>query len=181
MPDSPSSLPSEVIAGDTWQWTRELAAYPAGTWTGTVYFENKDGAFSVAGSASGTTHSFSIAAATTATYMPGRYAWKLRVTDGITVATVESGSVEVLLNPATAGRRDTRSWARRTLEAVEAFLEGNASTAQASMTLQGRSIARWSLAELTQWREKLRAEVKVEEQGERAGLGRNIKVRYGRP
>ena len=181
MPDVPSSLPAELVAGDTWQWTRDLADYPAGTWTATVYFESRFGVFSVVGSASGTTHSFTIAAATTTSYTPGRYGWRLRVTDGSTTATVESGFVEVLVDPAKAGRVDTRSWARRTLEAVEAFLEGNASTAQASMTLGGRQISRWSLEDLTKWRKDLQSEVKMEDQGSRAGAGRNLKVRYGRP
>jgi len=66
------------------------------------------------------------------------------------------------------------------LDAVEAFLIGNASTAQASMTLNGRQISRWSLPDLTQWRDRLKAEVRIEEQGARAGVGRQIKVRLGR-
>lgn len=169
-----------MVAGDTWQWTRELADYPAGTWTATAYFENKDGSFEVTATADGVTHDFLIAATATTGYKPGRYGWRLRVTDGSTVTTVESGIVEVLVDPAKAGNSDTRSWARRTLEAVEAFLEGNASTAQQSMSIQGRSLSRWSLAELTQFRDQLRAEVRTEEKGAQAGLGRNIKVRYGR-
>lgn len=92
---------------------------------------------------------------------------------------VESGWVEVKPDPASSVKFDHRSWARRTLDAVEAFLEGNATTAQQSMSIAGRSISRWSIAELTQLRNDLRAEVRTEEQGSRAGLGRDIKVRYG--
>lgn len=176
----PDSIPKELIAGDTWSWTRSLGDHPAGTWTATVYFEATQGAFSIAGSASGTTHSFTIAAATTTTYAPGRYGWRLRVTDGSTTTTVESGMVEVLVDPAKAGKTDTRTWARKTLEAVECFLLGNASTAQASMSLAGRQISRWSIVELTAWRDKLRSEVKSEDQGSNAGRGRDIKVRFSR-
>jgi hypothetical protein len=174
----PDSIPKQLIAGDTWVWTRSLADYPAGTWTATVYFEAMQGAFSVAASASGTTHSFTIAATTTTAYVPGRYGWRLRVTDGTTLTTVESGMVEVLVDPAKAGKVDTRSWAQRTLEAVESFLEGNASTAQASMSLAGRQISRWSLAELMTFRTQLRAEVGSEVQGPNKGRGRDIRVRY---
>jgi len=180
MPDVSTTIPRALIAGDTWQWTRDLSDYPASTWDATVYFENRDGTFSVAGVADGDTHTFTIAAATTTTYKSGRYGWRLRVTDGTTTTTVENGLAEVLVDPAAAGTHDTRSWARRTLEAIEAFLEGNASTAQASMSIQGRSIARWSLPELTKWRNELRTEVKIEDQGSTAGLGRNIKVRFTR-
>lgn len=182
MVDLPSSVPKQLVSGDTWAWELDLQDYPASaSWGSTIYFENAQGSFSATASVSGNTHTFSIAAATTAGYAPGRYGWRLRVTDGTTVTTVQSGYTEISVNPAAAGTTDTRSWARRTLEAVESFLEGNASTAQASMQLRGRSISRWSLAELTKWRSELRNEVKIEEQGEKAGLGRNIKARYGRP
>jgi len=174
----PNSLPSELVAGDTWSWTRDLGDYPADTWTATVYFEASQGAFSAAASASGTTHSFTIAAATTTTYVPGLYGWRLRVTDGTTTTTVESGMVTVLVDPAKAGKTDTRSWARRTLEAVEAFLEGNASTAQASMSVAGRQISRWSLTELAAWRDKLRGEIRAETSSAKGGKGRDIKVRF---
>lgn len=173
----PSTLPAELVAGDTWTWTRELADYPAGTWTATVYFEASQGTFNVVASASGTTQSFSIASATTSTCVPGDYGWRLRVTNGSTTTTVESGMVTVLVDPAKAGKVDVRSWARRTLDAIEAFLEGNASTAQASMSLAGRQISRWSLAELTTFRDKLRGEVRAES-GSTNGKGRDIKVRF---
>jgi hypothetical protein len=176
----PSSIPVELVAGDTWSWTRDLGDFTADAWTATTYFENMDSVFQVTATASGLTHSFTIAAATTATYKPGRYGWRLRVTDGSTSTTVESGLVEVLVDPAKAGHHDTRTWARKTLEAIECFLLGNASTAQAAMSIQGRSISRWSLSELMKWRDQLRAEVRAEEAGSGAGSGRDIKVRFSR-
>jgi hypothetical protein len=174
------TVPSELIAGDTWAWTLTYADYPAGTWTATIYFENRFQTFSATGSASGTNHAFSISAVTSSAYKSGRYKWRVRVTNGSTVTTVDSGESEVLFDPAAAGSRDTRSTARRTLEALEAFLEGYASTAQQAMTVGGRSISRWSPSELRQWQIQLRADVRREEQADQAGVGRNIKVRYGR-
>lgn len=181
MPDVPSSLPSDLIAGNTWQWDRDYADYPSPTWTATTYFENASKTFSVGGTQQGTAHRFTIAAATTTGYPAGRYRVRVRVTDGSQVFIAESAWTEVELDPAAAGTHDTRSWARRTLDAVEAFLEGNASTAQASMAIQGRSISRWSLPDLAAWRDKLRQEVRIEEGGGIAGTGRNIKVRYVAP
>jgi hypothetical protein len=174
------AVPTEAIAGDTWAWILSLDDYPAGTWTATIYFENKQKSFNVAGSASGTNHSFAIAAGTTATYPRGRYQWRLRVTDGTTTSTIDDGWLDVEPNPAGAGTRDVRSWARRTLDAIEAFLEGNATTAQQSMSIQGRSLARWPLEELRKFRTELRNEVRTEEQGLNAGTGRNIKARFKR-
>jgi hypothetical protein len=176
VPDVPSSLPSQLVAGTTWIWDRELADYPQPTWSAIAYFENSQKAFNAAATQNGTAQRFTMAAATTAAIPAGRYAWKIRVTDGSQVFIAEAGSLEVDADPAAAGVRDTRSWARRALEAVEAFLEGNASTAQQSMTVNGRSISRWSLPELTQWRDKLRAEVRSDE-STNGSKGRIIKAK----
>lgn len=175
------TVPESLVAGDTWEWTRDLSDYPAGTWTLTYYLRKEGKSYSFAASASGTTHSVSVAAATTAAYEPGKYFLQARVTSGSEKFTLEDEEcwVEVLPNPA-SDKSDPRTWARRTLDAVEAFLAGNATTAQQSMTINGRSIARWSLVELRQWRNELRGEVRSQEAGESAGLGRNIKVRFGR-
>lgn len=173
------SLPSELIAGDTWSWSRSFADYPAPTWTATVYFENAAGAFESIASASGSDHAFSISAATTSGRKAGRYRWSVRVTDGTTVATIDSGWVEVRTNPAAAGTSDPRSDARKTLDALNALLLGKATTAQQSYSLNGRAASSYSLTELREFRDQLREEVRTEEQSANAGRGRNIKVRYG--
>lgn len=176
------ALPPQLVSGDSWSWTFDSPEYPAPEWIATTYVENKDAAFAVAGVPVGTAHEFTVGASITETYKAGRYRWHVRAVNSAGVAkTVSSGDVDVLVNPAAAGLTDTRTWARRTLDAVEAFLEGNASTAQQATAIQGRSITRWPLDQLLDWRDRLRAEVAQEEQAEQAGAGRNFKVRYGRP
>jgi len=174
------TIPASVTAGDTWTWDAEYSDYPSSTWSATAYFTNAAGSFSVSSSASGNGYTFAETATNTAALTAGRYRVTVRVTFGSYAFTAEEGWCEVVPNPASSVRTDPRSWARRTLDAVEAFLEGNASTAQQSMTIAGRSISRWSMIELMDWRDRLRAEVRAEEQGRSAGLGRDIKVRYGR-
>lgn len=180
MPDVPSQIPSDLIAGDTWIFDRDYGDFQRPTWTAIAYFENADGTFNVASTLNGTAQRFTITAAVTGTYAAGRYRVRIRVTDGSSSYIAESAWVNVELDPAKAGNQDPRSWAKRTLDAVEAFLEGNATTAQQSMSIAGRSISRWSLLELRQFRSELRGEVRTEEQGENAGLGRNIKARMSR-
>jgi hypothetical protein len=172
----PTQIPATLIAGDTWRWTLDLSDYLAPTWVVTAYFTNSDGVFNSIGVASSTSHAFTIAAATTAQQKPGRYAWSLRAVSGSIVETVgDGGYLEVAPDPA-GPKRDTRSWARRTLEAIECFLAGNATTAQASMQLRDRSISRWSIKELNEWRDKLRGEVAGEDGAATGGRGRLIKV-----
>lgn len=175
-----TELATSLIAGDTWSWDLSDSDYPAPAWTVTYYFENRLGTFSVAGSASGSDHAITIAAATTTGYKAGKYRWRARATDGTTVTTIASGWLEVEVNPAAAGQADVRSWAQKTLEAVEATLMGRATNDQLSMSIAGRSISRIALPDLMQLRDRLRAEVRAEEQAEKAGLGRNIRARFAR-
>lgn len=174
------SFPKTTIAGDTLRVTREYSDYPAPTWVATLYAENADGSFSSVASADSTRHAFSLSAATTAAIKAGSYKWFVRVTNGTIVETVEEGWLDVAINPGAAGNADRRSWARKTLDAVEATLIGKATADQSAMSINGRSISRLPLPELTQWRDRLRQEVRTEEQGERAGLGRIIKTRMNR-
>lgn len=173
-------VPAEFIAGDTWAWTRELADYPATTWTAIVYFENAAGTFSAAAVADGSDHAFSIASETTATKKAGRYRWAIRVTDGTTTTTAESGWVDVRTDPAAAGTSDPRSDARKMLDALNAFLVGKATTAQQAFTLNGRSMSTYTLTELLEWQRTLEAKVRTEEGGGASWRGRTLKLRFKR-
>lgn len=171
-------VPDKLIAGDTWSWQREYSDYPSSTWAATVYFENAAGTFLQAATPAGAGYLFTIAASETASKRAGRYKWSVRVTYLGQAYTVEEGWVEVVTNPAAAGMHDPRSDARKMLDAVNATLLGRATTDQLQMQLNGRSIQRIPLPELRQFRDQLRQEVKTEERGDRAGLGRNIKTRF---
>lgn len=178
--ETPAVVPAELIAGDTWAFMRAYGDYEAPTWTATIYLEMSGAAFSQAATADGSSHLFTISAATSAGKKAGRYRWWVRVTDGSTSTTVEDGWLDVRPDPASTGTRDHRTWARRTLDAVEATLEGRATSDQLATTIRDRSISRIPLPELMALRDKLRQEVRTEEKGEAAALGRNIKVRFNR-
>lgn len=175
-----TQIANELTAGDTWQWTRALADYPAPTWSAMVFFENAKKSFSASASVSGSDHAFSIPATTTADIPPGRYKWTVRVTSGATKLVVESGWIEVLRDPASAGNSDPRSENRKLLDAVNAALLRRATDDQLAMTLNGRSISRTPLPELERWQQRLEAQVLKEEQPERARSSRYIKVRLAR-
>jgi hypothetical protein len=174
------SIPAKLTAGDTWAFTFTHADYCAPTWDASIYFENAAATFSATASDDGSDHAFSIAAATTAGKVAGRYKWSIRVTDGADTYTVETGWVDVLTDPAAAGTHDPRSDARKLLDALNATLLGRATSDQLAMSINGRSLSRTPLPELREWRDQLKQEVRTEEQGEKAGLGRNVKVRFSR-
>lgn len=176
------AVPKTLVAGDTWRWTRTFADYPATTWTVTYYFENQEKQFSAAATASGTDHAISIAATSTTNYPPGRYRWFARAVSGLISETIagESGWLEVEPDPAVAGTRDHRSFARRALDAIEATIEGRATSGQLSFAIRDRTVQSFTIEELLKLRDTMKNEVRAEEGGSAAAQGRYIKVRLTR-
>jgi len=175
-----TQVPKQLIAGDTWEWTSDYSEFPAPTWVVTYYFENAAGTFNAIASASGSQHAVSVPATTTDDLKPGRYNWYARAVLGAVAKTVESGFLEVLADPAAAGGKDRRSWARRTLEAVEATIETRATDGQLAMSVGGRSLSRIPLSELFELQTQLQTKVRTEELADTAGMSRHIRVRAGR-
>lgn len=183
---TPTQVPAELIAGDTWEWTRELADYPASTHSAAWYFEKADFNFSVSAGETGDTYTGTVAAGTSAGYRSGKYRWRLLVTrtaDSVR-KTVEEGWAEVLPDPAAAGNVDHRTTARVMLDNVEAFLRDPANLQAANFSLNGRALVRWNRGDLLVERDKLKAEVRSEEAVERVsqGLGnpRRLYARFDR-
>lgn len=170
---TPTQVPDELIAGDTWEWTRDLSDYPASTHSAAWYFEKVDQNFSVSAGETGDMFTGTVAAATSATYRAGRYRWRLVVTrtaDSVR-KTVESGWIEVRPDPAAAGNVDHRTTARVMLDNIDAYLKDPTNLAASSYAIGGRSLSRWSRADLLVERSQLMAQVMREERAERATRG----------
>lgn len=180
--DIPTNEPSSLRAGDTWKWTRTLDDYPAGTWTLKYRFKNATSYFEIVAGTSGTDHSVSVAAATTAAYPAGSYTWMAWVEGGSSEKyTVDTGTLEV--DPdyrASTAAYDGRSHARKMLDALEAWLEAR-DPAVAEYEIAGRRMKYIPIAELVKLRNRYGMEVRNEEaaaaiaRGE--GLGRKIQFR----
>lgn len=172
--------PSRIVAGDSAKWTKNLPQYlPDSGWV-LSYAIVKDGVrLSVTGSDNGDgSHLVDISAATTATWTPGQYAWQAYVTKAAERYTVSSGQLKVEANFA-SGAVDARSHAQKTLDALEATLEGRASSDQLAYSIGGRSISKMNPEQLLSWRDKYKAEVAAEEKAQKiaAGLGGSGTVR----
>lgn len=181
-PAIPAKEPAKITRGDSTKWTRGFSEYlPTDSWVLTYYFANAANRHSIQATDNGD-GSFLVTVATTDTlrFIKGTWIWQAVVTKASERITLDTGQFEVVDGLATAaGGIDTRTWARRTLDAVEATLEGRASNDHLSVSINGRSISKMSPLELMDWRDRLRSEVRVEQQAEKAGLGRDIRVRYG--
>jgi len=169
--DIPTIEPGTLTAGDRWRWKRQLSDYPAGTWTLKYALRNAGSRIDLTATADGTDHLIDVSAATTATYDPGDYDWIAYVSDGTSRYTVARGRLTVKPDLAAADLYDSRSHARKVLEAVEAVLEKRATKDQASYSINGRSLARTPIADLLVLRDRYRAEVRREEAAERIAKG----------
>ena len=163
----PTEEPLELRVGDTWAWRREdLTVYPAPTWTLKYRFKNATTGFEVVAAADGVNHAVSVAFGTTEAYAAGTYDWQAWVENGTSKYTVRVGRAVLLpnLRAGTAGAaQDTRSHARKVLDAIRAVLENRATVDQEQYQIQGRSLTRTPIADLIKLRNLYEAEVKRED------------------
>jgi len=166
----PNTEPLTIAAGDTVKWTKALASYPASDgWVLGYQFVSAGHNFAVATSASVDDHLAVISAAESAVIPPGSYDWRARVTKAGEVFTVASGRTTVA--PAFGANLDARTQARRQLEAIEATLEGRASSATAEYEIAGRKLKYIAIPELLVLRDRLRADVAREDAALRMANG----------
>lgn len=180
----PNQEPGSLRVGDTWRWTRTLDDYPAPSWVLKYRFKNAAGGFEITASASGTDHSITVTAATTSGYTAGSYTWTAWVEGGTSEKyTVDSGSCELLADYrsglATVAL-DDRSHARKTLDAIEAWIEGR-DVAVAEYEIAGRRMKYIPTTELLKMRSRYQLEVQAEENAAKLargeGVGRKIQFR----
>lgn len=182
--DIPTNVPAELRAGDTWKWTQTLADYPASAWTLKYRFKSPTAGFEVTASASGDDYSITVAAGTTAGYAAGTYTWIAWVEGGTSEKyTVDTGVATIDANyrsgAATDGL-DDRSHARKTLAAIEAWIESR-NPGVAEYEIAGRRMKYIPVADLLKLRQHYKSEVAAEDAAEaiRNGLstGRRIQFR----
>lgn len=134
------------------------------------------------GVASVTDHLFSTDAATTATWLPGTYSGVCRVIDAnAQVTTIWRGTLEI--KPELAAQPDeydSRSWAKRCLDKIEAVIEGRATRDVLNSTIAGQSIGRMTPEQLFTMRATFASKVESENNAD-AGKNRNIFYRFIAP
>lgn len=166
--------PTDIVAGTTLAFTKSLADYPASSgWALSYVLVNAAGRQTFNASAAGSDFAVTVAASTTQDWAAGTYSLQGFVTKSGETFTVVNTTMKVLPNVVTgSGGVDTRSHAKKVLDALEALLEGKASQDQKSLTIAGRSISRMDVKDLLDWRDKYRAEVAKEAQANDVAAGK---------
>lgn len=165
--------PSRVTAGDTVTWLKSLENYPASAgWVLVYTLINATGKQTITATAIGDDHLVNVSAATSAGWAAGSYSWSARVSKASEKFTVGTGSIIVAPDLAAATTLDTRSTARKTLDAVNAALESYGSKAYLhSFEIAGRKQAFHTPGDFLSFRSRLMAEVAREENAVRLAAG----------
>lgn len=178
----PYAEPASFAAGDRVQWKRTLADFPISEgWTLKYYlrgnFQHDPVVFTATSAAD---YEIDLTAAVTAELTPGVYFWQAYVELGADRKLIGEGRMVIGADFSTMTHpHDGRSHARRCLEAIQAVIEGRATTDMQRYALQavGRSVDKMSIKDLLAFRDYYLAEVNNEE-GKRGR--KNIFVHFHR-
>ncbi|AKU43294.1 hypothetical protein RCCRONUS_5 [Rhodobacter phage RcCronus] len=178
-------VPAQLVAGDAWAWRADglAVAYPSPEYVLTYHLAPQGGGAPIgaAAAADATGLVVGVPAATTAGAAPGPWRWTLtalRLADNAR-ATIAAGAFRVWPDLTTGG--DTRSQARRLLDAINAVLEKRITKDVENYSIEGRALTRTPLEVLRSTRARLMREVAAEDAaaaGRPGGL-HHRKVRFG--
>lgn len=177
-PTFATQIPATVTAGDALAVSFTDSRYPtADGWAPALTLVNASGRIVATGTADADGHHITAPSATTAAWAPGTYRAVLHVTRAGERATVAAQDIEVLPDPAGPGLYDPRTHARRTLDALEAWIESK-SPAVASYRIADRQMQYIPIGELLQLRDRYRAEVRREDMAARGRTFNKLQVRF---
>lgn len=130
----PTYVPTEITIGETIEFEKDFDDFPADEeWIITYYFRGAGPGFDVAGTADGTIHVFTIAAATTVNMVAGRYDYQALAVKGSEKHLVDEGVVTAkasLAVIATNTTYDGRSKNKKILDAIDDLMQGKAALDQ---------------------------------------------------
>lgn len=185
---APEGEPSEIVVGDYIQWKRsDLAVnYPTDLFTAT-YIARVTGGGNTEIQLTGTNFNgaylFTADSATSADFVAGYYHWQLEIlrnSDNNRLV-IDRGAFTAIVD-LDEGGADPRSHAEIMLTKIESLLEGKADSDVANYSIQGRSLTKFGIDELLQFRDYYNAEVRKQKRLEEIRLGRRtaatIKVRF---
>lgn len=182
--------PLKFIASETLKWSVSLADYPANDgWALGYEFRSNlggsTGSFDAAGVANGSAFDVTVASAITAPLLAGLYSYRAFVTKGTEKFFVQTGTAEVSANFSATEAVDSRSIVKKTLDALEAMLQGKASLDQQRYTINNRSLDRYTPTELIVWHKHYLGLYAAEQRAEKlksgSGFFKTIHTRFTEP
>lgn len=185
---APEGEPSEIVVGDFIQWKRSdlVAHYPTDSYTATYIARITGGGnteIQLTGTAYNGSYLFTADSVTSSDFVPGYYHWQLEIlrnSDNNRIV-IDRGAFTAIVD-LDQGGADPRSHAEIMLTKIESLLEGKADSDVSNYSIQGRSLTKFGLDELLQWRDYYKSEVARQKRLEEIKLGRKtastVKVRF---
>jgi len=175
--DIPNIEPTEIIKGSTVKWNKSLSHYSATDGWTLTYAIRGVSVLDITAIANGADHSIVLSATQTAALYEGDHWWQSYATKGAERFDVGSGQINVKNDLAfiQAGQYDGRSHVKKVLDAIEATLEGRASTADLKVQINGRSVEHWTPEQLVFLHDKYRGHYAQEINANRISNGMRTK------
>ena len=161
-PSVATSVPALHTAGDSLALRFvDLEKPAADGWVPAIVLVHASGRIAITGAVDAGEYVVSATAATTAAWAPGLYNINVQLTRTGERSTIHTQYITILPDPATAAPFDARSHARRTLDALEAWIEGH-DMAVASYRIGDRQMQYIEIEQLLKLRDIYRSEVRRE-------------------
>jgi hypothetical protein len=173
--------PKQITAGLSYAWTKSLPKYKASAgWTLAYSITSINAQYDVTVVANGDDFDASILKADSEKFEAGGYKLIGYVDDGTDRFQVFCNDLTVF--PDFTGAADLRSFAESTLEAIEAMIAGSAGKDQQSVTVDGQTLVRRTVADLIVLRDRFQREVRAEKRAAdlASGIGKpgRVQVRF---
>ena len=188
MPDTPITEPTQVRAGDSVTWSREIEDYTAGEYTLYYSLRNADGRIDITAGADGGGYLVDLASTQTTGWTAGHYDWIGYVKKGAAERhTVDSGRIEILPNLENAVAYDARSDARtiydNLITAYKTYIaEGTGHVVAMSIAGKAMSFRNTDdfITQIKYWENKVRAEDEAEAIANNKANPRRVGIRFNR-
>lgn len=160
-----TTIPVSFTIGNTLDVVLSFGDFPAPTYNAVLYLTSH-GKTTITVNAIdySSEHRFLLSGGSTQSWVAGTYDWMVRV-DGLGVlVTAASGKITLLPDPAQLNANsDARSHARKTLDLLQAAIEGRLPNALDSYSVDGRTLNKVKFTELVQMRDRYQGIVNAEE------------------
>jgi hypothetical protein len=176
-----TELPDSFSAGETVTYTRSDPDYPATAgWERILYLAGKCRGRFVA-VAQGSAYAFTLPAVDTAGLDPGGYQWVERVTKDGEAHNRNSGRVKVTQDLATLSDGEGQDWWEKTLEIIEAKLQGRLTRDQESWQILGEAVQNITTENLFKYRAICERKIAAAGAEETGRFGRSVLATFVKP
>lgn len=142
-------IPLTINAGSKLEFTESNNDFPASAgWVLKYILINSKDKISINSTADGDSHKVLLSSAQTANYNAGTYTFQRYFENGAEVDGILTGTLIINPNLITAATYDTRTVAKKILDAIQATIQRRATKEQSSISVMGKSLTNMSFDEL---------------------------------